>query len=89
MAQGLLEPLLANPDLRRNTLVVVTFDESGENSPSNHIYTVFLGSNVHPGEVNGRFDHFNILHTIEANFGLPPLAKDGDGRAEPIAGLWQ
>lgn len=87
--RGFLEPLLAHADFGRDTLIIVTFDESGENSPSNHIYTVLLGDRVRHGDVAGRFDHFSILRTIESNFGLPTLAREGDGNAEPVDGIWR
>jgi hypothetical protein len=87
--QGFLEPILADPGVMRDTLVVVTFDES-EDDTNNHIYTVFLGGMVQPGaRVDECYDHYNLLRTIEDNFGLGTLGAE-DERSVPIAGsLWR
>jgi hypothetical protein len=76
-------------DSRAGTLLIVTFDESeAPERKSNHIYTVFLGDMVKKGEkVNGRYDHYDILRTIEDNFGLQPL-NAGDSKAKVINGIW-
>ena len=72
-----------------STLVVITFDESSSSSEkSNHIYTVFLGPMVRRGlEIDDAYNHYNVLRTIEANFGVAPFAC-GDGRAKVIEGIW-
>lgn len=85
-----LEPLLGNHGFAKGTLTIVTFDESGTLllPDDNHIYTVFLGEMVTPGIQDGRaYNHFNVLRTIEDNFGLLPLAE-GDRCAKPIDGVW-
>jgi len=42
-----------------------------------------------PPDVRGRtYDHFNVLRTIEQNFGVGQLG-DGDGRATPISDIWR
>jgi hypothetical protein len=86
--EGFLEPLLANPAFRRGTLVIVTFDESQGRNPENKIYTVFLGDMVKPGEFASSYNHFNVLRTIEDNFGLGPL-DEGDRGARPITEVWK
>jgi phosphoesterase family protein len=79
--------------LRKGTLVVVTFDESGGNE-DNHIYTVFLGDMLKPAKqqdpsvLGERYMHYNVLRTIEDNFGLEPLTAN-DREAEPISGIWK
>jgi len=84
-----LDPILTDPALRKGLLVVITYDESQGGSPDNHIYTVFRGDMVRPGTVNRDvLNHFNVLRTIEDNFGLAPLA-DGDGKARPIMDVWK
>ena len=83
-----LEPILADPSLRKGLLVVVTYDESQGGSPDNHIYTAFLGDMVKSGPNHDNLNHFNVLRTIEDNFGLAPLA-DGDGQARPITDVWK
>ncbi|HWP45998.1 MAG TPA: alkaline phosphatase family protein [Candidatus Limnocylindrales bacterium] len=83
--QGFLEPLLQDPDFMARTLLVITFDESGKENKrkDNHIYTVFLGGMVKPGDYHENYNHFNVLRTIEDNFCLGTLAE-GDSRAQPI-----
>lgn len=71
------------------TLVVITFDESACRGKSNHIYTLFLGPmlNPHRHEYDAPANHYNVLRTIEDNFGVQPLA-DGDGGANTIEDIW-
>src|SRR4051812_1123770 len=79
--------------LRKGTLVVVTFDESGGNE-DNQVYTVLLGDMVKPANqqdpavLGKRYTHFNVLRTIEDNFGLEPMTSN-DRAADPIAGIWR
>jgi len=82
------------PDkLRKGTLVVVTFDESGGNE-DNRIYTVFLGEMVKeasqqdPAALAKHYNHYSVLRTIEDNFGLAPLTEN-DRNASPITGIWK
>jgi hypothetical protein len=77
------------PDARSGTLIVVTFDEGeAPERASNHIYTVFLGDMVKKGlKVPQRHDHFDVLRTVESNFGLPSL-NSGDGNAKTITDIW-
>ena len=76
-------------DARAGTLIVVTFDESeAPERKTNHIYTVLLGDMVKKGlKVNERYDHYDILRTIEDNFGLQSL-NAGDSKAKVISGIW-
>lgn len=79
--------------LRKGTLVVVTFDESDRNS-DNRIYTLFLGDMVKEGSqqdpkvLDRHYTHYNVLRTIEDNFGLQPMAE-GDRDAVPITDIWK
>jgi len=79
--------------LRKGTLVIVTFDESDRNS-DNRIYTLFLGDMVKeasqqdPKVLNRRYTHYDVLRTIEDNFGLEPLAE-GDRNATAITDIWK
>jgi phosphoesterase family protein len=85
--EGFLAPLLADPDLMESTLIVVTFDESADYS-HNHVYTALLGGMVRPGaEISDCLDHFNMLRTIEDNFGLGTLDGEDAGSA-PIIGAF-
>lgn len=80
-------------NLRKGTLVIVTFDESGGNE-DNRIYTVFLGDMVKdasqqdPSVLAKHYNHYSVLRTIEDNFGLAPLTEN-DRNAPPIAGIWK
>jgi hypothetical protein len=79
--------------LRKGTLVIVTFDESDHNS-DNRIFTLFLGDMVKEGSqqdpkvLDRHYTHYNVLRTIEDNFGLEPLAE-ADRNAEPITDIWK
>jgi len=79
--------------LRKGTLVVVTFDESDHNA-DNRIFTLFLGDMVKeanqqdPKVLDRRYTHYNVLRTIEDNFGLEPLAA-GDRDASAITDIWK
>ena len=79
--------------MRKGTLVVVTFDESGGNE-DNRIFTLFLGDMVKeasqqdPNALGKRYTHYNVLRTIEDNFGLEPLTAN-DREAAPIRDIWK
>jgi hypothetical protein len=79
--------------LRKGTLVIVTFDESDRNK-DNRIYTLFLGDMVKeanqqdPKVLARRYTHYDVLRTIEDNFGLKPL-NDGDRGATAITDIWK
>jgi hypothetical protein len=85
--RGFLEPKLADPRFMDGTLVVVTFDESGDKSDdpkTSPIYTVLLGSMITPGTSDRtRYDHYSLLRTIEGTLGLGTLGRH-DQTATPI-----
>ena len=77
-----------NSHLPPRTLVVITFDESdfesnyepGLNSTydgPNQIYTVLLGDCVKPGFEEEGYNHYSLLRTIEENFNLGNLGRNG------------
>ena len=85
--QQFLEKL---PDrgIMSRTLIVVTFDES-KSYLHNHIYTVFLGGMVRRKHKEPRrYDHYNVLRTIEENFALGTLGAE-DATASPITHVWE
>jgi len=85
---GFLAPMLNSPGIMRDTLVIVTFDESSDMS-NNHVYTVFLGAGIVPGtRVDECYDHYNVLRTIEENFKLGTLAGE-DARSAPIVSVFR
>ena len=76
--------------MHQRTLLVVTWDEGGEEDfHHNQVLTIFLGDVVSPGRYDARLTHYSLLRTIEDNFGLERLA-DGDRNASAIpAGVWR
>lgn len=80
-------PLLGNRAFMEGTLFIVTFDE-GARSPTNDVYTVFLGDSAAAGAVsNVNYNHYNLLKTIESILGLSSLGRE-DSKAAPITGIW-
>jgi acid phosphatase len=55
-----------------HSLLIVTFDED-DSVGANLIPTIITGQGVAPAQVNDRIDHYTVLRTIEACFGLAPL----------------
>lgn len=83
--------LLSNPKFTQDMLLILTFDESGPFG-NNRIFTAISGdmvkSNVDLPELHSRLNHYNILRTIEDNFGLGTLGKS-DSSAAAIEGIWK
>jgi acid phosphatase len=55
-----------------NSLLILTTDED-DYSASNHIATLLVGAHLRSGRYPQRIDHYGLLHTIEAMYGLPLL----------------
>jgi len=68
-----------------NSLLIVTFDED-DFKPINHIPTIFAGANIKIGQYDQKINHYHVLHTIEAMYGLP---VEDDTKAETITGIWK
>jgi hypothetical protein len=83
---GFLDPKLSDPGFRNETLVVVTFDEASDSASADDlIYTVLLGPMVRTNTTDaGAYSHYNLLRTIEDNFGLGSLNRN-DATAVPFA----
>jgi phospholipase C len=80
-----IEPLFGNPNFMSGTLVIVTFDEGKR---SNQIYTALYGSMIVPGSSsNNRYNHYNMLKTVEDNFALGDLSQN-DASTEAFADIW-
>jgi len=45
-------------------------------------------SQLDPKVLDRQYTHYNVLRTIEDNFGLQPLAE-GDRDAAPIIDIWK
>ena len=69
-----------------NSLLLVTFDESASQGGGNRIVTLLDGAGVRPGRVDEPVDHYRLLGTIEAMYGLPALGHAAD--TTPITDIW-
>jgi phosphatidylinositol-3-phosphatase len=69
-----------------NSLLIVTWDEDDSNS-GNHIATIFSGASVKPGHYNEAINHYTVLRTLEALYGL--AAINNSGGVNPITDVWQ
>lgn len=83
--------LLDDAGFRRDVILIVTFDESGEKWPytnhdDNRVYAALWGEHVIPGDVKTVHDHYDLLRTVEALFGLSPMST-GDAKAQAIGGI--
>ena len=87
-----------NSRLPKNTLVVVTFDESdfiaefdaGKKytyDGPNQVYTVLLGDGIKPAIRDEGYNHYSLIRTIEKNFNLDDLGKN-DACANYFQFLW-
>lgn len=72
-------PLLRNEYFTKNTLLLVTFDETGNYSEPNRVYSFLVGGAV-PEHLKGTKDdtfytHYSIIASLSANWGLPSLGR--------------
>ena len=75
----------------RHMLVFITEDDA--QSGADHIdahrtFAVALGPWVRHAQVTKRYSQVNIVRTIEAAFGLPPMSQ-WDANADVIGGIWR
>jgi acid phosphatase len=86
-----LQPLLTkDPQLVKDLVVIVTFDEDDHTDASheNRVYTVFWGDHVVHGPVtDAAYDHYDLLATIEALLHVQKPALPAGSR--PIGGIWK
>ncbi len=69
-----------------HSLLLITYDENDGRS-GNKILTTVAGAGVRPGTYPEAVDHYRILRTIEAMFGLPPIGAAAG--TSPITDIWQ
>ena len=69
-----------------HSLLLVTWDED-DNGASNHIPTLVVGANVHPGHYTEPLDHYRLLRTLEALYTLPPIGTSA--QRTPVTDVWQ
>ena len=69
-----------------NSLLIITWDED-EDTDVNRIPTIFVGPMVKPGKYSKRIDHYSVLRTLEAMYGLPYAGKSSS--ASTITDVWR
>jgi acid phosphatase len=69
-----------------NSLLIITWDED-DTSSANHVATLFVGAHVRPGQYPETINHYDVLRTIEALYGLP--FSGHAATAMTIADVWQ
>lgn len=69
-----------------NSLLIVTWDED-DGTANNHIPTLITGARVRQGGYGELVDHYRLLRTLEAMYGLPALGTSA--RRTPITDIWQ
>jgi acid phosphatase len=77
-----LSQLLQNPYFVENTLVVLTFDENETYTDKNIVYTLLLGDipqHLKGTTDNTFYDHYSLLASVQANWGLPSLGRNDCG----------
>ncbi|KAK5653355.1 hypothetical protein OQA88_9047 [Cercophora sp. LCS_1] len=86
--RNFLTPLLQNPHFTRDTLIVLSFDESDRYDVQNRVFTVLLGDAIPPalrGKTDSTFyTHYSGISTVSFNWGLGSLGR-WDCQAEPFA----
>jgi acid phosphatase len=65
------------------SLLIVTWDED-DFSQANQVPTIVVGGLVKPGRYAERIDHYSVLHTVEAAYGLPAIGV----AAAPVTDCW-
>ena len=69
-----------------NSLLIVTFDED-QGTSSNQIATIFVGPMVKTGKYRENINHYNVLRTLEAIYGLAYTGKAASSTT--ITDVWQ
>jgi acid phosphatase len=74
-----IPPLLENEYFNKDTLMLVTFDESGNYTVPNRVYSFLVGGAV-PENLKGTTDdtfytHYSVIASLSANWGLPSLGR--------------
>jgi len=90
----LYRQLVASSAWRGDTRLVVTFDEGtssrgiGGLQGGGHVATIVVGPKVPAGVRDATpYDHYALLRSIQARFGLPPLRHAGDPGTATIPAL--
>jgi phosphatidylinositol-3-phosphatase len=68
-----------------NSLLILTFDEDNK-TDRNHIPTIIAGAHVKAGQYPARFNHYDLLRTMQQMYGLAPTGHATT--AKTITGIW-
>lgn len=68
------------------SLLIVTWDED-DRSSANNIPTIFVGPMVKTGNYSENVNHYNVLRTLEAMYGLPYTNQSAS--VTTITDIWQ
>ncbi len=68
-----------------NSLLVVTWDED-DYSEANRVLTIVAGAHVRAVRYTTHTDHYGLLRTLQALFGLPGLGASA--ARVPVTGIW-
>jgi phosphatidylinositol-3-phosphatase len=68
-----------------NSLLIVTWDED-DSTEGNQIPTIIVGQPVKVGHYDETINHYNLLSTLEAMYGLPKAGASAT--ASPITDIW-
>ncbi len=71
--------------MTHDSLLIVTWDED-DGSQANQIPTIFVGEQVKPGRYAETINHYSVLATIEAAYGVPRTGHAAT--AAPISDIW-
>jgi len=80
-----LEPYIAWAQAN-NSLLIVTWDEDDDTN-LNQIPTIFVGPMVKAGQYSEKINHYNVLRTLEAIYGLPFAGRSAS--VKTILDVWQ
>jgi len=69
-----------------NSLLIIIWDENN-GALGNQIPTIFVGPMVKPGQYSQHINHYNVLRTLEAIYGLPYAGKSAS--VKTITEVWQ
>ena len=69
-----------------NSLLILTWDEDDDRH-ANRIPTIVVGAQVKPGQYSEPIDHYRLLRTLEAAYGLPALGHAAG--TQPITDIWR
>jgi acid phosphatase len=80
--QSNIAPLLANSSFQQSGLLLITFDESADDTTNGggHVVTVLLGTHVKPGYTGSAasYDHRSLLSLSMKALGVPTIPNGAD-----------